>query len=100
MRRREEENGGQELAELAALADGSLAPERRAALEARAAAPPELADRPPGRPAARARGWRRPRRCERASMRNGVTVVCRGPAGSLRSGPRRPRSPSPSASGW
>ncbi len=34
-----------ELAELAALADGSLAPAERAALEARAAADPELADR-------------------------------------------------------
>jgi Anti-sigma-K factor rskA len=44
-RRREDENGGQEIAELAALADGSLAPERRAELEARVAASPELADR-------------------------------------------------------
>ena len=35
----------QELAELAALADGSLAPARRAALEAEVAASPELADR-------------------------------------------------------
>jgi anti-sigma-K factor RskA len=44
-RRREDEGGGQEIAELAALADGSLAPERRAALEARVAASSELADR-------------------------------------------------------
>ena len=35
----------QEIAELAALADGSLAPERRVALEARVAASSELADR-------------------------------------------------------
>lgn len=41
MRRRPEE----EPAELAALADGSLAPERRAELEAEVAASPELADR-------------------------------------------------------
>jgi hypothetical protein len=44
-RRREDEVGDQEIAELAALADGSLAPGRRAALEARVAASPELADR-------------------------------------------------------
>jgi hypothetical protein len=43
--RREDEAGGRELAELAALADGSLAPERRAALEARVAASSELAER-------------------------------------------------------
>jgi hypothetical protein len=44
-RRRQDEAGGQEIAELAALADGSLAPERRAALEAQVAASSELADR-------------------------------------------------------
>lgn len=44
MKRRKDENGGHDLAELAALADGSLEPERRAALEARVAASPELAD--------------------------------------------------------
>src|SRR5512132_3661156 len=43
--RREDESGGQEMAELAQLADGSLDPERRAALEARVAASSELADR-------------------------------------------------------
>jgi hypothetical protein len=44
-RRREEEAVSPELAELAALADGSLAPERRAVVEARVAASSELADR-------------------------------------------------------
>jgi hypothetical protein len=44
-RRRKEEALGQEVAELAALADGSMAPERRAAVEARAATSAELADR-------------------------------------------------------
>jgi anti-sigma factor RsiW len=44
-RRREDEAGVQEIAELAALADGSLPPERRAVLEARVAADSELADR-------------------------------------------------------
>ena len=43
-RRRRDEAGGQEIAELAALADGTLAPERRAELEARVAASSELAD--------------------------------------------------------
>jgi hypothetical protein len=44
MRRRREDGAEGELAELAALADGSLAPERRAALEARVAASSELAE--------------------------------------------------------
>jgi hypothetical protein len=44
-RGRRKEGPSEDLAELAALADGSLAPERRAALEARVAASPELADR-------------------------------------------------------
>jgi hypothetical protein len=44
-RGRQEEGPSEEIAELAALADGSLAPERRAALEARVAASSELADR-------------------------------------------------------
>jgi hypothetical protein len=43
-RRREDTTNGQEIVELAALADGSLAQERRAALEAQVAASPELAD--------------------------------------------------------
>jgi anti-sigma-K factor RskA len=42
-RRRQDLNGGEQLAELAALADGSLAPERRAELETRIAESPELA---------------------------------------------------------
>jgi hypothetical protein len=42
-RRREDQLGNEEVADLAALADGSLGPERRAALEARLAASPELA---------------------------------------------------------
>jgi Anti-sigma-K factor rskA len=43
-RRQQEQAGDQEIAELAALADGSLSPSRRAALEARVAESPELAD--------------------------------------------------------
>jgi hypothetical protein len=45
LRRRQQEGVGEEVAELAALADGSLPPGRRAALEARVAASSELADR-------------------------------------------------------
>jgi hypothetical protein len=44
-RRRDDETAGDDLADLAALADGSLAPERRATLEGRVAASPELAER-------------------------------------------------------
>jgi anti-sigma-K factor RskA len=43
--RRQDKDADQELVELAALADGSLAPERAAALETQVAASPELADR-------------------------------------------------------
>jgi Anti-sigma-K factor rskA, C-terminal len=44
-RRRRDDAGGREIAELAALADGSLPSDRRAELQARVAASPELADR-------------------------------------------------------
>jgi len=44
-RRPHDENGDQEVVELAALADGTLAPERRDALKAQVAQSPELADR-------------------------------------------------------
>jgi Anti-sigma-K factor rskA len=43
-RRRQDDSNGQEIVELAALADGTLEPERRAALEARVAASTGLAD--------------------------------------------------------
>ena len=45
MSRRDDPGGEGEVVELAALADGSLSPERRAALEARVAESDELADR-------------------------------------------------------
>jgi Anti-sigma-K factor rskA, C-terminal len=44
-RRPHDKTGDQEVVELAALADGTLAPERRDVLEARVAESPELADR-------------------------------------------------------
>ena len=44
-RRRHDEGGGRETAELAALADGSLAPERRSSLEAAVGESSELAER-------------------------------------------------------
>ena len=44
-RRRQDNDTDQEIVELAALADGSLAPERRAALETRVAESSELSDR-------------------------------------------------------
>jgi hypothetical protein len=43
--KRNRQDEGRDTAELAALADGSLAPERRAAVQARVAASPELAER-------------------------------------------------------
>ena len=83
-RRREDEAGGQEIAELAALADGSLAPERRAALEARVAASsgarrPACRAAAGGRARAERRGPRSRRRrpCGRASRRNDVRAACR-----------------------
>ena len=44
-RRQEDQDVSEEIAELAALADGSLAPERRAAVEVRVAASPDFAER-------------------------------------------------------
>jgi hypothetical protein len=43
--KRNRQDEGRDTAELAALADGSIAPERRAAVQARVAASPELAER-------------------------------------------------------
>jgi hypothetical protein len=90
-RRRRDDADSSELAELAALADGSLAPKRRAALEARVAADSELADRLAEQrravalarsaaaeveapPALRAR-VAKPSRARRAPMRRGVLAI-------------------------
>ena len=88
-RRREDEDGGQDIAELAALADGSLAPERRAALEARVAASSELADRLAEQAAgSHTRPERRGRsRCADGSAgahRGATTYASRGGAGPPR----------------
>ena len=74
-RRREAEAGDQELAELAALADGSLAPERRIALEAGVAGRRSLpTDSPSNSVPWRSPGQPRPRstrrlHCAHGSMR-------------------------------
>ena len=80
-----DEAGSAELAELAALADGSLAPERRAALEARVAAIPELADRLAEQQ--RAVALARERRCR------GRGAAC--PARAHRAQRRAPRAEAP-----
>ena len=84
-RRREDEAGGQEIAELAALADGSLAPERRAALEARVAASLG-ARRPAGRAAARGRA-----RAERRGRGRGAGGPASAHRGAATCAPRAER---------
>ena len=95
-----------EPAELAALADGSLAPDRRAALEARVAASPELADllAEQERAVALARSAaaevEAPPACGRASKRSGAPRVARRRrvASPSRGAAVAVASPSPSAS--
>ena len=105
-RRPRDENGGQELAELAALADGSLAPERRAALEARVAASPELADRLAEQQRAVTLATSAAAEVEApAALRTRVDARRRErrrprPSRLVAIGPQRPRWPPPSASGW
>ena len=89
--RRQQPDDAVQAAELAALADGSLAPERRAELDARIAASPELAESA-GRAAAssRARAERRYRgRGAGSSPSAHRARSCASPAGAM--APRRRR---------
>ena len=83
--RRQDDAGDQEVAELAALADGSLAPKRRAALEARVAESPR-ARRPACRAGARGRARARRRGRGRGA---GAPAGTRG--GATAGAPRRRR---------
>ena len=96
MKRRREDRPDGELAELAALADGSLAPERRAELDARVAASSELAERLGEQQRAVAlaqsatNGVEAPAALRRTSKRNDVPAERGGHATSSWSAPPRP----------